>query len=603
LSDIAKETAPVVRQVFIKAVNTNDSLAFERKLYLIRKQTELWAKKQNKDFYCASMSSRTIVFKGLLAPEEVVEFYLDLQDERFTSAFSMVHSRYSTNTFPSWERAHPNRYIIHNGEINTLRGNINWMKAREQQFISEAFGEDLEKVLPVTDPNGSDSSMLDNAFEFFVLAGRTPAQTAMMMIPEPWTENPHISAEKKAFYQYQSCLMEPWDGPTAICFTDGKQIGAILDRNGLRPARYYVTKDDYIIFSSEVGVVDIEEENIVYKERLSPGKMLLVDLEQGRIVSDEELKSEMAQAKPYAKWLEENLVVVDPSEERPEKIDDLLFRQKAFGYTHEDVQKYIVPMVVGGKDPLGSMGNDAPLAVLSDKPQSLFNYFKQLFAQVTNPPIDSIREHIVTSTMTLLGAEGDLLHPTAENCHRIFLKTPVLTNSQFQKLKAQKQFDITTIDLAMSEDLEKDLARLAKEADEAIEKGIQLLVLSDKSLSVDTPVIPILLAASSVHQHLVQTGQRTKVSIIVETGETREVHHYAALIGYGVDAIYPYLAFATLAKAIEDGHIGYSYEEAVRRYAKATSDGVVKVMSKVGISTVQSYRGAQIFEAVGISKM
>lgn len=602
LSEIAKKTAPVVRQVFIKAKDVNDSLAFERKLYLIRKQTELWARNNGKDFYCASMSSRTMVFKGLLAPEEVVEFYLDLQDEHFTSAFSMVHSRYSTNTFPSWERAHPNRYIIHNGEINTLRGNINWMKAREQQFISEAFGEDLDKVLPIVDQNGSDSSMLDNAFEFFVLAGRTPAQTAMMMIPEPWSENPHISAEKKAFYQYQSCLMEPWDGPTAICFTDGKQIGAILDRNGLRPARYYVTKDDYIIFSSEVGVVDIEEENIVYKERLSPGKMLLVDLEQGRIISDDELKSEVAKAKPYAKWLEENLAVVKPTEEKPEKIDDLLLRQKVFGYTHEDVQKYIVPMVAGGKDPLGSMGNDAPLAVLSDKPQSLFNYFKQLFAQVTNPPIDSIREHIVTSTMTILGAEGDLLHPTAENCHRLYLETPVLTNSQFVELQTQDQFDMAVIDLSMSEDLERDLARLAKEADEAIANGVQLLVLSDKALNVETPMIPILLAASSVHQHLVKTGQRTKVSIIVETGETREVHHFATLIGYGVDAIYPYLAFATLAKAIEDGHINYSYEEAIRRYAKAASEGVVKVMSKVGISTVQSYRGAQIFEAVGISK-
>ncbi|MGX9135740.1 glutamate synthase large subunit [Rummeliibacillus sp. JY-2-4R] len=602
LSDIAKQSAPVVRQVFIKAVNVNDSLAFERKLYLIRKQTEIWAKNNGKDFYCPSMSSRTMVFKGLLTPEEVATFYLDLQDERFTSAFSMVHSRYSTNTFPSWERAHPNRYIIHNGEINTLRGNINWMNAREQQFISEAFGEDLDKVLPIVDQSGSDSSMLDNAFEFFVLAGRTPAQTAMMMIPEPWSENPHISQEKKAFYQYQSTLMEPWDGPTAICFTDGKQIGAILDRNGLRPARYYVTKDDYIIFSSEVGVVDIGEEDIVYKERLSPGKMLLVDLEQGRIISDEELKSEMAQAQPYAKWLEENLIVVEPTNEQPETIEDLLFRQKVFGYTHEDVQKYIVPMVAGGKDPLGSMGNDAPLAVLSDKPQSLFNYFKQLFAQVTNPPIDSIREHIVTSTMTLLGAEGDLLHPSAENCHRIFLETPVLMKSQFAQLKTQDQFDMTIIDISMSEDLEKDLARIADEADKAIENGVQLLVLSDRELNAKTKMMPILLAASSLHQHLVKTGKRTKVSIIVETGETREVHHFATLIGYGVDAIYPYLAFATTAQAIEDGHINYSYEEAVKRYVKATSEGVVKVMSKMGISTVQSYRGAQIFEAVGISQ-
>ena len=353
-------------------------------------------------------------------------FYVDLQDELFTSAFSLVHSRYSTNTFPSWERAHPNRYIVHNGEINTLRGNINWMKAREQQFVSEAFGDDLQKLLPIIDTNGSDSSMLDNAFEFFVLAGRSPAHTAMMLIPEPWSENPHISEEKKAFYSYHSSLMEPWDGPTAISFTNGKQIGAILDRNGLRPARYYVTKDDYIIFSSEVGVVDVEEENILYKERLSPGRMLLVDLEQGRIISDEEIKSDMASALPYQQWLDENLVAIQPVDEIVEQIDDLVFRQKAFGYTYEDIQKYIVPIALDGKDPIGSMGNDTPLAVLSDRPQSLFNYFKQLFAQVTNPPIDSIREHIVTSTMTLLGAEGDLLKPSSSNAKRIYLETPVL---------------------------------------------------------------------------------------------------------------------------------------------------------------------------------
>ncbi|MGE7932317.1 glutamate synthase large subunit [Viridibacillus arvi] len=604
LSDTAKETAPVVRQVFIKAANVSDSLAFERKLYLVRKQTEHWATKNDKKFYCASFSSQTMVFKGLLTPQEVDEFYMDLQDERFASAFSLVHSRYSTNTFPSWERAHPNRYIIHNGEINTLRGNINWMKAREQQFVSEAFGDDLEKLLPIVDQSGSDSSMLDNAFEFFVLAGRTPAHTAMMMIPEPWTKNPHISEEKKAFYAYHSCLMEPWDGPTAICFTDGKQIGAILDRNGLRPARYYVTKDDYIIFSSEVGVVDIEEENIAYKERLSPGKMLLVDLEQGRIISDEELKSDMAGEKPYAQWLEENLVTVKTKEDQPEDMMDLLFRQKVNGYTYEDIHKYIVPMVAEGKDPLGSMGNDTPLAVLSDRPQSLFNYFKQLFAQVTNPPIDSIREHIVTSTRTVLGAEGDLLHPTEKNSRRIFLETPVLTNSQLQQLivNDNENFKSALLHLDFSEELENELTRLTKDADKAIAKGAQLLVLSDRLLHAETPTIPVLLAASCLHQYLVKTGNRTKVSIIVESAEVREVHHFATLIGYGVDAINPYLAFASIYQAIKDGHLSQTYDEAVAKYTKAIADGVVKVMSKMGISTVQSYRGAQVFEAVGISK-
>ncbi|WP_427138725.1 glutamate synthase large subunit [Psychrobacillus psychrodurans] len=604
LSDKSKETAPFIRQVFIQSNDEMESLAFERKLYIIRKQAEHWAERHGLKFYCASLSSQTIVYKGLLTPEEVDLFYIDLQDELFTSAFSLVHSRYSTNTFPSWERAHPNRYIVHNGEINTLRGNINWMKAREKQFVSKAFGDDLAKLLPIIDTNGSDSSMLDNAFELFVLAGRTPAHTAMMLIPEPWTENPHITEEKKAFYAYHSSLMEPWDGPTAISFTNGKQIGAILDRNGLRPARYLVTKDNYIVFSSEVGVVDIDEEKILYKERLSPGRMLLVDLEEGRIISDEQIKTEMAQAQPYQQWLTENMYKLPVTKEKVEQIDDLLFRQKAFGYTFEDVHKYIIPIAMDGKDPIGSMGNDTPLAVLSDRPQSLFNYFKQLFAQVTNPPIDSIREHIVTSTMTLLGAEGDLLHPNATNAKRIFLDTPILTNSQLAQLKESKikTFTSAVLSLDMSEDLELDLDLLTKKVDELVEEGSCLFILSDRSISKQQQTIPVLLAASHVHQHLLRNGNRTKISIIVESGEVREVHQFAALIGFGVDAINPYLAYATIGEAIQDGHITSSYSEAVAKYSKGIADGVVKVMSKMGISTVQSYRGAQIFEAVGISK-
>ncbi|RTQ93110.1 glutamate synthase large subunit [Lysinibacillus telephonicus] len=604
LSDIAKSTAPVVRQVFIKAKNVKDTLAFERKLYLIRKQAEFWAKENGKKFYCPSMSSQTMVFKGLLTPEEVSEFYMDLQDESFISAFSIVHSRYSTNTFPSWERAHPNRYIVHNGEINTLRGNINWMTAREQQFISESFGDDLQKLLPIIDNTGSDSSMLDNAFEFFVLAGRTPAHTAMMLIPEPWTENPHISEEKKAFYAYHSTLMEPWDGPTAICFTDGKQIGSILDRNGLRPARYYVTKDDMIVFSSEVGVVDIDEKYVLYKERLSPGRMLLIDLEQGKIISDEELKSEMANAQDYKGWLEDNLVTVDSKEELPKEVDQLTLRQKSFGYTFEDIHKYIVPIASSGKDPIGSMGNDSPLAVLSDRPQSLFNYFKQLFAQVTNPPIDSIREHIVTSTMTLLGAEGNLLHPNADNARRIFLETPILTNGELEELVGldNKYFQNSIITLQFENSLENELERIFKEADSAIEEGISLLVLSDELDDVNTPTVPVLLAVSALHQYLVRTGKRTQVSILANSGEAREVHHFAALIGFGADAINPYLAYASIKQSIESEHLTISYDDAVKKYRKGIADGVVKVMSKMGISTVQSYRGAQIFEAVGISK-
>ena len=604
LSETAKRTAPVVRQVFIQANDVVDTLAFERKLYLIRKQAEFWSVENNFKFYCPSMSSQTMVFKGLLTPEEVSEFYVDLQDESFISAFAIVHSRYSTNTFPSWERAHPNRYIVHNGEINTLRGNVNWMKAREQRFVSEAFGEDLQKVLPIIDQTGSDSSMLDNAFEFFVLAGRTPAHTAMMLIPEPWTENPHISKEKKAFYEFHANLMEPWDGPTAICFTDGKQIGSILDRNGLRPARYYVTKDDMIVFSSEVGVVDIDEENVLYKERLSPGRMLLIDLERGKIVSDEELKSEMANLEPYDQWLDENKVTLQVSKEEQFELESLTTRQKIFGYTFEDIHKYIIPIASSGKDPLGSMGNDTPLAVLSDRPQSLFNYFKQLFAQVTNPPIDSIREHIVTSTMTLLGAEGNLLHPTEENARRIYLETPILTNSEYNKVLdlQDTHFQSAIISLEFSKDLENELERVFAEADAAINAGKTILVLSDELEDIGTPTIPILLAVSALHHYLVRTGKRTLVSIIANSGESREVHHFASLIGFGVDAINPYLAYATIAEAIEKDHLNLDYQIAVEKYRKGVAEGVVKVMSKMGISTVQSYRGAQIFEAVGISE-
>ncbi|MBM7702071.1 glutamate synthase large subunit [Metabacillus iocasae] len=606
IGTVAQKSAPIVRQVFIgKGKQAADDLAFERKLYVIRKQAENWGKKEEKSFYFASLSSQTIVYKGLLTPEQVDAFYSDLQDESFVSAFALVHSRFSTNTFPSWERAHPNRYLIHNGEINTLRGNINWMKAREQQFVSDAFGEDLDKLLPILDTDGSDSSVLDNAFEFFVLAGRKPAHTAMMLIPEPWTENEHMAKEKKAFYEYHSCLMEPWDGPTAISFTNGKQIGAILDRNGLRPARYYVTKDDYIIFSSEVGVIDVEAEDVLYKDRLSPGKMLLIDLEEGRIISDDEIKSEMAAEYPYAQWLENQIATLEDSQEKvPQSFNDLRSRQKAFGYTYEDIHKYLLPVVTEGKDPLGSMGNDTPLAVLSDRPQSLFNYFKQLFAQVTNPPIDAIREQIVTSTLSFLGAEGDLLHPNESSCRRIKLDTPVLTNEQLTHLRNNRfaEFQTRTIPTLFKEDLEGAIQEVCVKADEAIKEGVSLLILSDRNMTANETAIPTLLAVSALHQHLIRQGTRTKASIIVEAGEVREVHHFAALIGYGANAINPYLAFATYHDEIQAGALAVSYEEAVQKYVKGVTEGVVKVMSKMGISTVQSYRGAQIYEAVGISQ-
>ncbi|WP_077621836.1 glutamate synthase large subunit [Sediminibacillus massiliensis] len=603
----AQETCPVVRQVFIGAgEDITDNLAFERKLYIIRKQAENWAKSRSLRFYFASLSSRTIVYKGLLTPKQVDEFYLDLQEETFVSAFSLVHSRFSTNTFPTWERAHPNRYLIHNGEINTMRGNINWMRAREKQFVSEAFGEDLNKVLPILDDNGSDSSVLDNALEFFTLAGRKPAHAAMMLIPEPWKNNPHISKEKRAFYEYHSTLMEQWDGPTSITFTDGKQIGAILDRNGLRPARYYVTKDDYIIYSSEVGVIDVEEENVLYKDRLSPGKMLLLDLEEGRIISDEEIKEEMANAEPYQEWLDKQVMKfpdeLDPETTKP--MPDLYTRQKAFGYTYEDINKYMVPVITEGKDPIGSMGSDVPLAVLSDRPQSLFNYFKQLFAQVTNPPIDAYREQIVTSTMTWLGAEGNILHPGEEDCKRIQLESPVISNKQLDEILDNKFLGFTSkkIESLFTDNLEAGLDQVFSEAEQAISDGVNLLVLSDKDMDENRTAIPALLAVSGLHQHLVKQGNRTKVSIIIETGETREVHHFAALLGYGADAINPYLALETYKQVIEEGNLNTTYQETVDKYISGVTEGVVKVMSKMGISTIQSYRGAQIFEAVGIGQ-
>lgn len=602
---MAKDVKPFVRQLFVgKGEKTEKGLPFERKLYVIRKQAENEAKEMQQHLYFASFSSETIVYKGMLTSVQVDQFYLDLQDPLFESAFALVHSRFSTNTFPSWERAHPNRYLIHNGEINTLQGNVNWMRARQKQLVSKAFGKDTEKILPILDTDGSDSSIMDNAFEFFVLAGRKPAHAAMMMIPEPWDKNPYMNKEKRAFYAYHSTLMEPWDGPTAISFTNGKQIGAVLDRNGLRPGRYYVTKDDHLILSSEVGVLDVEEENILLKDRLSPGKMLLLDMEQGRLISDEEIKQEMAAEAPYQQWLDENIVELnDHTVSDDSAVEDLVTKQKAFGYTYEDVQKYIVPLVSEGKDPIGAMGNDTPLAVLSDRPQSLFQYFKQLFAQVTNPPIDAYREQIVTSTLSYLGKEGNLLHPDETNCRRIKLASPVMTNNQLEQLVSEQSgnFKLQEIHTLFGENLKKSMERIFQEAEDAISKGVSVLVLTDRLMSDIYVPIPTLLAVSGLHQHLVRKGLRTKVSLIASAGEVREVHHVATLLGYGADAIHPYLAYATLKESIDNEDIVLSYPEAVRQYAAAMTEGVVKVMSKMGISTVQSYRGAQIFEAVGIS--
>ncbi len=613
---VASKTKPSIRQLFIQvSEDIKTPLDFERKLYIIRKriETEMASMKGYEDVYISSLSTRTIVYKGMLIPEQLDSFYIDLNHPDYKSALALVHSRFSTNTFPSWKRAHPNRYTIHNGEFNTLRGNVNWMRAREQMCESEFFNrEDLQKVLPVIDSDGSDSSMFDNCFEFLHLSGRSLAHTAMMMVPEPWANDKNIKEEKRDFYEYHSTLMEPWDGPAALVFTDGNQIAACLDRNGLRPARYYVTKSGMIVLGSEVGALDIFADDIEYKERLAPGKILLIDLEKGTIIPDEEVKLQIASEQPYREWLTNMTDLEDipeALEQQPVHAGDQLLKQQlAFGYTREELNKIIKPLVTEGKDPVGSMGYDSPLAVLSKKPQLLYNYFKQLFAQVTNPPIDAIREKIITMTDTTIGAEGNLVSPNQDSCKHIRLKTPVLTNRQLQKIRLQNLDGFKTVTFStlfeakMNENnMENALDSLFVKADKAIEEGTTLLILSDRSVSEHQAAIPALLAVSGLHHHLIRQGTRTKVSILLESAEVREVHHFATLLGYGAEGINPYLAFDSIRDLIDKGEINIdSFEKAVEKYIYSVTDGVIKILSKIGISTIQSYRGAQIFEAVGI---
>lgn len=613
----ARKTKPKISQVIIlPSENIKNQDDFERRLYIIRKRTEIEIAKTTEanDFYISSLSTRTVVYKGMLIPEQLDSFYIDLNHRDFKSAMAFVHSRFSTNTFPSWKRSHPNRYTIHNGEFNTIRGNANWMKAREQLCQSAHFSdEDLQKILPVIDKNGSDSSMFDNAFEFLHLSGRSLAHTAMMMMPEPWANDDTIHPDKRDFYEYHSTLMEPWDGPAAIAFTDGKKIGACLDRNGLRPARYYVTKDGMIVLGSEVGALDIFSEDVLYKDRLKPGKMLLVDLEQGKIIPDEEIKMQIANEQPYGEWLSENKIKLDELPMKKEQEDniikdtDLLKYQLSFGYTSEELTKIIKPLVLGGKDPIGSMGYDSPLAVLSKKPQLLYNYFKQLFAQVTNPPIDAIREALITQVGTTIGAEGSLVNPRAESCKHIWIDTPILRNEQLDTLRNQKMDGFQPAHLSIlfnakvTGGMETALDELFAEVDKKIEDGATLLILSDRGINESEVAIPSLLAVSGIHHHLIRQGTRTKVSLLLETGEAREVHHFAALLGYGVEAINPYLAFDTIRHLIRvDEMECESFSEAANSYVRSVTDGVMKVLSKMGIATIQSYRGAQIFEAVGI---
>lgn len=613
LGNSAKSTEPFIEQVFIERdANLSDDLAFERKLYVIRKRSHLNRQSFNRYWYPCSISSRTIVYKGQLMPVQVGDYFPDLHDPDFQSALGLVHSRFSTNTFPSWERAHPYRYIAHNGEINTLRGNINWMHARQSMFASPLFGEDIKRIQPVINIEGSDSLIFDNALELMVLSGRSLPHAVMMMIPEPWAAHESMSDEKKAFYEYHSCLMEPWDGPASIAFTDGTMMGAVLDRNGLRPSRYYVTKDDLVIMASEAGVLPIEPERVAFKGRLQPGRMFLVDMKEGRIVADEEIKEGIAKAHPYRQWLNQNLVNLDdlPAVETapPETAVSLIQQQTAFGYTFEELRLLLAPMGRDGVEAVGSMGSDTPLAVLSDRPKLLYDYFQQLFAQVTNPPIDSIREEIITSPITTIGAERNLLDPQPESCHLIKLNSPILTNAQLARLQGNSEFKTVTIPILFDptsgvEGMRSTIEAICQEVDEAILAGASIIILSDRGIDKNHAPIPSLLAVAGLHHHLIRQGTRTRVGLVLESGEPREVHHYALLLGYGCGAINPYLAFATLGSMIEEGLlVGVDHQTACKNYIKAATKGVIKVASKIGISTLQSYRGAQIFEAIGLNR-
>ncbi|MBM3223784.1 MAG: glutamate synthase large subunit, partial [Candidatus Tectomicrobia bacterium] len=620
LGDTAKACEPSIRQVFIKRhPSLTDDLAFERKLYVIRRLAESTIRYAGipggEYFYIPSLSYKTVVYKGMLTPRQVVTFYPDLSDPLVEAALAVVHSRFSTNTFPSWDRAHPYRYMIHNGEINTLRGNENWMHARQAMQASALFGEDMSKLFPIIQQDGSDSAKFDNCLEFLVLSGRSLPQAMMMMIPEPWENHESMSDEKRAFYEYHSCLMEPWDGPASIAFTDGVRVGAVLDRNGLRPSRYYVTKDDLVIMASEVGVLDVPPERVLLKQRLQPGRMFLVDTEEGRIISDEELKQTVARAQPYREWLRDNLVDFDDLPDVPEEDPKgdhrvTLRRQQVFGYSFEDLRVNIGPMAVTGIQPIGSMGTDTPLPVLSDQPQLLYSYFKQLFAQVTNPPIDPIREELITSTIVRLGAEDNLLQPGPSHCRQIKLHSPILRNAEIEKLRQidRPGFQVVTLPILFKvadgeAGLERGLAGLFQAADQAIADGANILILSDRTFDRDYAPIPALLASAGLHHHLIRSGSRTRVGLVLESGEPREVHHFCLLLGYGVQAINPYMAYETLYDMIAEGLLpNITYEKAVYGYIKAVVKGVVKVMAKMGISTIQSYCGAQIFEAVGLNQ-
>ena len=615
----ARSVEPVIKQIFVGAPpDVKDELTFERRLYCVRKRTAWGVRRaglndNNENFYACSLSSKTLIYKGQLMAQQLETYYLDIKDPKMTSALALAHSRYSTNTFPSWGRAQPFRYIAHNGEINTVRGNKNWMGARESMFESPLF-KDIDAILPVIAPGGSDSADFDQALEMLFLTGRSLPHAMMMMIPEPWSGHETMDDDKRGFYEFHASMMEPWDGPASIAFTDGETCGAVLDRNGLRPSRYYVTKDGLVVMASEVGVVPVDEANVKYKGRLQPGKMFLVDINEGRIISDEELKVKVTTQKPYKNWVKENQVNLKDLPESNYRfesdLDSLLDRQVAFGYTVEDIKFIMAPMIGTAMEATGSMGNDSPLAVLSQKTQLLFNYFKQLFAQVTNPAIDSIREEIVMSMEVTLGRERNLLDESPEHCQKLKIEHPILTGREMEKIRNLDQEGLKPIVLSTlfpvnqgEHGMEQAIKTLCQNASKAIEEGATLLILSDKGVDKENAALPSLLATAGVHHHLLRERTRTRVGLVVETGEAREMMHFALLIGYGAGAVYPYLAYETVAEIANEAiYIEKIDEEtAISNFIKATRKGLFKIIAKMGISTIQSYRGAQIFEAVGLA--
>jgi len=609
IGETAKETQPVIEQIFIgKNKKIKGQLEFERRLYIIRKLVENKIRtsktKKKACFYITNLSSRTFSFKGLLMPDQLENFFLDLKEEGLKSAIILVHSRYSTNTFPAWDLAQPFRFLAHNGEINTLRGNINWMKAREGLLQSSAFARGLKKILPVILPGGSDSAALDNVFELLVLADRSLAHAMMMLIP---------AAHPEPFYKYHACLIEPWDGPAAVAFTDGASIGAVLDRNGLRPARYLVTKNETVVMASEVGVLDIEPEQILTSARLEPGKMLFVDTQAGRIIEDKEIKETMFSTKPYSSWLDKKMVELDKlnielPRHKVATSQGTFTLLKAFGYTREDLKVILKPMAERATEPIGSMGDDTPHAVLSVKPQLLCNYFRQLFAQVTNPAIDPIREELVMSLETYLGPEENLLTQTQKHCHKLRVKNPILTNEELEKIRHIRMNGFKTKTISMlfrttdGKDLKNSLDNLCNQVSLAIKRGFTFVILSDRGINKDYCALPALLAVGAVHHYLVQKALRTRVGIIVESAEPRETHHFALLFGYGADCINPYLAYAAVEYLVQEKELPQDTPQALKNYRKAVEKGILKILSKMGISTLQSYRGAQIFEALGLNE-